>query len=73
MYDFNTLTGALAYPGETLIDSGMDDWYDDKKLKGAVKVASGCIIDTALYTAFLIGIYMLSATAALTIESKFHK
>ena len=34
MYDFNTLTGALAYPAEMLIDSGMDDWYDDKKLKG---------------------------------------
>lgn len=73
MYDFNTLTGALAYPAETLIDSGMDDWYDDKKLKGAVKVASGLVIDTAFYTACLIGIYMLSCTAALTIESKFHK
>ena len=34
MYDFNTLTGAPAYPAEMLIDSGMDDWYDDKKLKG---------------------------------------
>lgn len=73
MYDFNTLTGALAYPAETLIDSGMDDWHDDKKLKGAAKVASGLVIDTAIYTAYLVGIYMLSATAALTIGSKFHK
>lgn len=73
MYDFNTITGALAYPAETLIDSGMDDWYDDKKLKGAAKVASGLVIDTAIYTAFLIGISLLTATAAVTIESKFHK
>lgn len=73
MYEFNTLTGALAYPAETLIESGADDWYDDKKLKGAVKVVAGYAIDTVSYTACLIGLYLLSGTAAVAIGSKFHK
>lgn len=73
MYDFNTLTGALAYPAETLIESGVDDWYDDKKLKGATKVVAGYVIDTVSCTAFLIGLCLLSGTAAVRIGSKFHK
>ena len=73
MYDFNTCTGALAYPAETLIESGMDDWYDDKKLKGATKVVAGYVIDTALYTGFIIGASFLVGLAQVTISSKFHK
>lgn len=73
MYDFNTCTGALAYPAETLLESGVDDWYDDKKLKGAAKVVAGCVIDTALYASFIIGASLLVGLAQVTISSKFHK
>lgn len=73
MYDFNTCTGALAYPAETLLESGVDDWYDDKKLKGATKVVAGYVIDTALYASFIIGASLLVGLAQVTISSKFHK
>lgn len=73
MLDFITASGALAYPAETLIESGVEDWHDDKKFKGATKVVAGYVIDTALCTSFIIGAAVLVSFAQVTISSKFHK
>ena len=71
MYDFNTCTGALAYPAEWLYVSSDDDWADGKKVKSVAKLCGGIALDSLNILAYTYGATVLGLAVYYTLKSKF--
>ena len=73
LYDFNTVSGALAAPVEWFYESSDDDWAEGKKVKSVAKLCGGIALDSFNILAYTYGTIVLGLAAYYTLKSKFVK
>lgn len=73
LYDFRTISGAIAAPVEWLYESSDDDWADGKKVKSIAKLCGGIALDSLNTLAYTYGAAVLGLATYYMLKSKFVK
>lgn len=73
MFDYNTMTGAVAYPAEKLNESADDSFRRGETVKGCIKTFLSSSLDTLNVTAMAWGYVLIALGAAAWVNEKFHK